>query len=190
MKRLLLIGATVSFYFLCMSVDADNIWIISATYGVGNKQEDVAPQLKNMYVTHGGRFINFTVRSKFLKKTPAPGIRKALTMTYKIGNSYRNVTYPDKTRVLIVPGVRLTDEFSLGKAYYGAKNSWIDVTDYMSKAIKNNEKFIVNNDIFGSNPCKGVHKKLCIFYSEGKMLKYKYIHQKKEFSTDVFNSEK
>lgn len=191
MKRNILLSCVIFILCCpCLSVKAGTLHIISALYGVGNIQQDVTKKLKLIYATHGGRFINFKVGKILFDKDPAYGVRKVLILAYKDGNSYRTSTYPDGARVLIVPGVRLTKDFTLGKAYYGAKNSWIDVTRKVAQAIKTKIPFIASNENFGGDPCKQVRKHLCVFYSENNQLKYKTIKENSEFSAVLLKSDK
>ena len=174
----------------CMPVNAGKLHIISATYGVGNIQLDVTNRLKLIYATHGGKFINFKVGKILFDKDPAYGVRKVLILAYKDGYHYKTCSYADGARVLIVPGVRLTKDFSLGKVYYGAKNSWIDVTNKVAQSIKTRVPFKASNNNFRGDPCKQVRKHLCIFYSENNQLKFKTIKENREFNPDIFSAKK
>lgn len=165
---------------ICSSVTAGKLEIVSATYGAADSQVDVKKKILETGVV--GDFIAIDVNNSLVRKDPALGKAKFLTIKYKQDGKEKTAVYKEKTKALIAPGVKPTKEFTVQKAFYGARNKWIDVIKQVKVAIKNKSTIEVSNSTFKKDPIRGSMKHLIILYSKNNKLQVKIIPERKKFS--------
>jgi len=101
-------------------------------------------------------------------KDVAPGKIKQIRVTYQDNDgSVRTRQLEEKTFTGIAANTPLaTKNFTLGRAFWGDRNKFVEVTAAIKKIIADGKEVTLTSDVLGvKDPCPGAVKMLVVFYS-------------------------
>jgi len=168
-----------------LSLGAGEVAVVKAVYGAGDAVIDVTEIVKSKAVNVPGGLFLITPSNTMFGKDPAPKIGKALELTYSQDGSEKNVKIRENTPFIILYGAVPAKEFKILKAFYGAEQKWLDVTDKVTDAIGQGKGILVGNQIF-TDPIPKTAKQLIVVYTVNDQIKSVIAPERKELNMDSF----
>ena len=156
---------------------AQEVQILRAEYGYGDRQVDVTPRLREL--ARADR--SFRVGNDTFGVDPAPGRGKTLridargprgdtrTFEYREGSVVDRPQFSDwNGGGWNGPGREDLNQLTIFSAVYGASNRNIDVAARLESLVRDNRlNLTVSNSTLDIDPAPGTHKTLSVTYSVG-----------------------
>ena len=179
MRTLLVTAVLSSVAFVC---SAQDLQIISASYGANNRVVDVAARLQSQLHDNA---LNITVGAETMGGDPVPGVVKTINVTYSYQGRQVQTSamdgellhlpkatsgvFGDILRGRAEGPVRIRRgapaRLVIVSAKYGARDKYADVKALLDSRVQNNSLTVrVANDTFGGDPIMGQKKTLTLQY--------------------------
>jgi len=147
---------------------ASALEIIEVKTGAEGKWSDVTTEFKKSRINDDLYlgFYNGVVLAG--GKDVAPGKIKQISVKYRDNDgSVRTRQLEEKTFTGIAANTPVaTENFTFGRAFWGAGNKFTEVTAAVKKIIANGKEVTLTSDVLGvKDPCPGAAKMLVVFYS-------------------------
>ena len=179
MRTLLVTAVLSSVAFVC---SAQDLQIISASYGANNRVVDVAARLQSQLHDNA---LNITVGAETMGGDPVPGVVKTINVTYSYqGRQVQTSAMDGELLHLPKAASGVFGDILRGRgegpvrirrgaparlvivsAKYGARDKYADVKALLDSRVQNNSLTVrVANDTFGGDPIMGQKKTLTLQY--------------------------
>ncbi|MBS1370080.1 MAG: hypothetical protein HPZ91_09020 [Lentisphaeria bacterium] len=159
--------------------------IVEATYGAGEKKVDFKQAFEKLR-RNDSFYCGKLDANRMAGTDPAKGVKKQVTVRYRdaADGQEKSVTFGERDFAAIADGVKASEEFTFSRAWFGAGDSYVDVTDAMRKIIENGKEAFLDMRALGvsEDPVRGKRKNTIIFYSSGGRIKVADVLEKTKFN--------
>lgn len=166
MKRIYTLLMIMMFGAISMQAQAGRWEILRAEYGAGNVWVDVTDQVHSLV---RGDSLNIRVDNGTMGVDPLPGTPKSLRLRVRDESGRETVlSFREKDFVGLTVRSRERgwDRLRITRAEYGAEGRFVDVTQLLNSAVRENQLNLpVNNNTMGGDPAQGIHKVLNVWYN-------------------------
>lgn len=164
MKRLL------SCVLLGMTVALSAVELLEVKFGVDTRWADMTEAVRKEYKRNDNLYFGNIDAHRLAGKDPAHGVKKSVIFRYR-DESGREMTssFGERGYAGVSDGVVISDDFKLGRAWFGRDANYIDITPAITEIIKSGKKVNLDFKTLGINastdPAPGKRKEIVIFYS-------------------------
>ncbi len=148
---------------------ASALEVIEAKFGADNRWAEVTEQFGKLKV-NDDFYIGWIDGNRMAGKDPAPGVAKKLIVKYKDNDGQiKTRELEERTINGIIANQTVTEEFTLGKVYFGDHGKFVDVTGKLKAVIEENREVKLDFPTLGldgsQDPLPGKKKMAVFFYS-------------------------
>ena len=186
MNRLFRVLLAVS---CAVTLAAGELKIVKATYGSGDKVNDVTEALQKHMGGLAGIFLTIRPSNKEFGPDPAPRQAKSLTIVYTDGDAEKEVVIPERQQGIVVANAEPAQEFKVLRAFFGNGKEWNEVTPQIMQALDNGTPLTVRVATLGPDPAPRKKKELWVIYTQDNKIHFIRIPEFGEFSVESFKQE-
>ena len=163
--------------------------VLDAKFGIDDKWADATAAFKKMKVNDDFYF-GYIDGIRMAGKDPAPRTAKKLVVKYRDDDgSVQERRFDERALTGICAQVPPpTEKFAFGRAFWGDRNKFVEVTEPLRKIIDANNEITVGSDAFKcADPFPGQVKFLVLFYSIGKEQLCEIFKERAKFKGSLIN---